>query len=124
MTNHSWFINIKTIFDQSAVSRAFDHIEDNWIVSEQQINIVFILIHGEPNLTVRLLERSAYFGAIFWRGFTYRNHNLERVQPSKELKTSYFAGIIGGNRIFQLSLLVKSIPLQIILESKPIWSYC
>ena len=111
MTNHSWFINIKIIFDQSAVSRAFDHIEDYWIVSEQQLNIIFILIHGEPELIVRRLERSVYFAVKFWRGSNYLDRNLERAQLLKEQRITYYAYNIKGKQRFQLFLLAKSIQL-------------
>ncbi len=44
----SLFINITTIFDQSTVSSAFGDITEDWIAADRQLNIVVILIHGEP----------------------------------------------------------------------------
>jgi hypothetical protein len=77
MLNHSWFINIKIIFDQSAVSSVFEDITDNWIVSEQQIKIVLILIHGEPAFIAEYWRAIAianiYFVTnIIWRSLSYR----------------------------------------------------
>jgi len=51
--NHERFINIITIFDQSIVLLAEKQTCGDWRITDLLINIVIILIHGEPvNLTV------------------------------------------------------------------------
>jgi hypothetical protein len=93
MTNHSWFINSKTIFDQSAVSKALGDIEDNWTVSERQINIVLLLIHGEPALLAVYWRGNSKSEYLFWRKY-YHKYNLEKPQPLRESSISYFGDII------------------------------
>ncbi len=62
MTNHSWFINCKTIFDQSSVSLAEKQTGDDWRIKDLFLNIVLQLIHGEPA-----------FIAEYWRAITIAN---------------------------------------------------
>ena len=98
-----------SIFDQSTVSSAFGDITEDWSVTDRQFNILIILIHGEPELIVRRLERRIYFAVIFWRGFNYLNRNLERAQSLKAWRIIYLAYNIKREQRFQLSLLAKSI---------------
>jgi hypothetical protein len=74
------------IFDHSTVSEAFGLIIGDWVVTELQLKIIFVLIHGEPAIT-----------AEYWREASNATTILERTNLS--IKAIYYCYRINNNLI-------------------------
>ncbi len=72
--NHSWFINITSIFDHSAVSGASERIGGYCKINDLSLNILAILNHGEPALS-----------AVYWREVLKLGKNTFKDSPIKLL---------------------------------------
>ncbi len=91
------------IFDQSTVSEALLRIGDDWIIADLLINIIFILIHGEPAITAEYWREASNATTILERTSLSRKAIYNGEQRWKSQRERWFHDQFIGKQLLSLS---------------------